>query len=258
MRNRPPPAVTATPEHHLRRILRKLTLLMIAIVTVLVGGAFLYWRIEPGITFLDSLYSVVMLMTAIGSSRDPVTIEGKWFNIFLALFSVAMLIGVVTQIGQLILRREFLTVLSDWRHKHMKDHTIVCGVSHTTNELLNRLPIDKVVVLVRTQEEAHRIQREREGMQVHVCDITSSQALKHAGAEYASLVIAASESDADNAFVCLTAKHIKKDLKVITRMSRTENREKMDEVGSDAIISPAELAANAVMAKIAEFEGKKP
>ncbi len=257
MRDRPPPAAIVTPEHHLRRTLRKLLILFFVIVIVLVGGAFIYWWIEPNLSLLDSLYSVVMLMTAIGSSRDPVTVAGKWFNIFLSLFSVAMLISVVTQIGQLILRREFLTVLSDWRHKNMKDHTIVCGVSHTSQELLNRLPIDKVVVLVKTHEEAHRIQREREGIQVHICDITSSQALKHAGAENAALVIAASESDADNAFVCLSAKHLKKDLKVITRMSRTENREKMEEVGSDAIISPAELAANAVMAKIAEFEGKK-
>jgi len=157
-----PPAAVATPERHLRRILRKLMLLLIAIVVVLVGGAFIYWWIEPGISLLDSLYNVVMLMTAIGSSRDPTTVAGKWFNIFLSLFSVAMLISVVTQIGQLILRREFITVLSDWRHKHMKNHTIVCGVSHTTHELLNRLPIESLVVLVKTHDEAHRIQRERE------------------------------------------------------------------------------------------------
>ena len=70
-------------------------------------------------------------------------------------------------------------------------------------------------------------------------------------------LIASSESNADNAITCLTAKHLRNDVKVITRMSRTENREKMQEVGSDAIISPAELAADAVMAKIEEFERKK-
>ncbi|MEI6234729.1 MAG: potassium channel family protein [Planctomycetota bacterium] len=257
IRERPPLAVMESPERHLRRIIRKLAVLFVVVVVVVLGGAALYAKLEHDLPFLDSLYNVVMLMTAIGSSRDPVTVEGKWFNIFLSMFSVAMMIGVMTQIGQLLLRREFLTVLSDWRHRKMKDHTIICGVSHTTHELLNRLPVDHVVVLVKSHDDAHRIQREREGIQVHVCDYTSSVALKHANVEHAALLIAASESDADNAFTCLTAKHLKKDLKVITRMSRTENREKMEEVGSDAIISPAELAANAVMAKIAEFEGTK-
>jgi voltage-gated potassium channel len=248
--------VVVTPEQHLRRTLRKLFILFLVVVSVLIGGALVYMLIE-GLPFLDALYSVVMLMTAIGSSRDPQSVAGKIFNILLSLFSVAMLISIVTQIGQLLLRREFLSVLHNWRHKNMKDHTIICGVSHTSHELLNRLPLDKVIILVRGQDDAHRIQREHEGMQVHICDYTSSNALKHAGIDAAALVIASSESDADNAFTCLTAKHLRKDIKVITRMSRTENREKMQEVGSDAIISPAELAADAVMAKIGEFDKKK-
>ena len=257
------PRHAETPEQHLHHILKKLFILFCVVVVVVIGGALIYSRLEADqktgepLPFLDSLYSVVMLMTAIGSSRDPQTVAGKWFNIVLSMFSVAMLISVMTQIGQLLLRREFLTVLSDWRHTKMKDHTIICGFSHTSHELINRLPIDKVIVLVKSLEDAHRLQHEHRGIQVQVCDITSSASLKHADAEHAALIICASESDADNAFACLTAKHINKDLKVITRMSRTENREKMEEVGSDAIISPAELAANAVMAKIAEFEGRK-
>src|SRR5436190_16209222 len=109
----------------------------------------------------------------------------------------------------------------------MKDHTISCGVSHTSHELLNRLPVDKVVVLVKTHDDAHRIQREHEHMHVHVCDYTSSLALQHAGIDTAELLIASSDSDADNAFTCLTAKHLRPGIRVITRMSRTENREKM-------------------------------
>ncbi len=262
IRGRPPLAAIDTPEHHLSRIVRKLFVLLIVVIVVVICGALIYSRIErdpktgEDLPLLDALYNVVMLMTAIGSSRDPISIAGKWFNIALSMFSVAMMIGVMTQIGQLLLRREFLSVLSDWRHRIMKDHTIICGTSHTSHELLNRLPLDKVIILVKTQDEAHRLQREREGIAVYVCDITSSIAMKHAGIDTAALLIAASESDADNAFACLTAKHLKKNLKVITRMSRTENREKMEEVGADAIISPAELAANAVMAKIAEFDRK--
>ena len=253
IRNRPSAAVE-TPERHMRRIGTKLVVLLIVLIVVQIAAAFIYHWLEPQYSLLDCLYNVVMLVTAIGANFDPKSTEGKIFNIFLALFSVAMLVGIMTQIGQLMLRREFLSVLSDWRHKKMTGHTIICGISHTSHELLNRLPIDKVVVLVKTHDEAHRIQHEHPGMQVHICDCTSSAGLKHANIEHAALVIAASDNDADNAFACLTAKHLRKDLKVITRMSRSENREKMEEVGSDAIISPAELAANAVMAKIAEFE----
>jgi voltage-gated potassium channel len=238
--------VVETPEGHLRLILRKLGILLLVLIAVQFLGAAFYASIEK-ISFLDALYNVVMLMTAIGSSRDPTTLGGKWFNILLALFSVAMLIGVVTQIGQLLLRREFLTVLQGWRRKSMKDHTVICGTSHTTFEMLNRLPNDKVILIVKTHEDAHRYQHEHPGLTVQIADFTSSQALLKASIEQARVMIACSESDADNAFSCLTAKHIRKDLPVITRMTRTENREKMQEVGADAIISPAELAADAVM-----------
>lgn len=252
LRARPLHSNVATPEEQLQRILRKLALLLCVIVLVLVLGSTLYARIE-NIPFVDSLYNVVMVMTAIGGD-PPRTVGGKCFMMVVALLSVAMLVTVLTQIGQLVLRREFLSVIHDWRSRGMKDHTIVCGTSHTSFELLNRLPHDKVVILVKTQEEAHRIQREHPGIVVHACDFTTSKALVHAGIEHAAMIIAGSEHDAENAFTCLSAKKLNKKAKVIARMSRTENREKLQDVGADAIISPAELAADAVMSKIQEFE----
>lgn len=247
-----PTHTSFTPESQLRGIVRKLALLLCVVVVVIVTGTAYYAHVEK-IEYIDALYSVVMVMTAIGAGRDPVTKEGKLFNMAVALFSVAMLVSVLTQIGQLMLRREFLNVLQDWRSKSMKNHTIICGTSHTSNELLNRIAHETVIVLVKTSEDVHRVQREHANLAVHACDFTSSKALQQAGIEHAALVIAASESDADNAFTCLTAKHMRKDIKVITRMSRTENREKMQEVGADAIISPAELAADAVMAARAKL-----
>jgi voltage-gated potassium channel len=234
-------------ERQLWRTTRKIAGMLAALLAVQIVGAYVYASIE-GISFLDGLYSVVMLMTAIGSSRDPATLTGKWFNIGLALFSVVMLIGVMSQIGQLVLRREFLKMMYDWSHKRMKDHTILCGLSNTAIELLNRLPHDQVVAVVRTHDDAHKVKHERDDVVVHIADYTSSKALRNAGVEHAALVIACSDSDADNAFTCLTAKKIRATVPVITRMSRSDNREKMQECGSDAIISPAELAADAIMA----------
>src|ERR1043166_4376966 len=93
--------------HQENRLLRKVEILLGVIILLLIAGAAVYSVIES-MPFLDALYSVVMVMTGIGSSRDPQTLAGKWFNILLALISVALLISFIAQVGQLLLRREIL------------------------------------------------------------------------------------------------------------------------------------------------------
>jgi voltage-gated potassium channel len=226
------------------RVYQKFLLLALVILAVIVAGSLYYAHLEH-IGLGDAVYMVIMIMTGIGSSRDPVTPGGHIFLEILALVSVGLLVGVLTQIFKYISVKGFMAALHDRRIKAMKGHVIVCGTSYTLHELLNRIPKDSLWVIARTGEEAQRL--ERAGVQVHVDDYTSEQAFKHAGIDTASMVITCSENDADNAFACLSAKALRKDIPVIARINRTENRDKLRTAGADVVIVPAELAAMAIV-----------
>ena len=227
-------------------------ILLALVIVVIIGAGSVYYAHLEDLSLGDAMYTVIMIMTGIGSSKDPATRAGHIFLEILALVSVGLLVGVLTQIFKYISVKGFMAALHDRRIKAMKGHVIVCGTSYTLHELLNRIPKDSLWVIVKTSEEAQRL--ERLGVQVHVDDYTSEQAFVKAGIASASMVITCSESDADNAFACLSAKALRKDIPVIARINRTENREKLHTAGADSVIVPAELAAIAI---VAAMEKKK-
>ncbi len=214
-------------------------------LAVIFGGGFFFGLVEPSYSYLDSVYNVVMIMTGIGSSDDPKTTAGKVFNMILALISVGILIGVLGQMFQYFSTRSLRDIwdaFHDRKVKAMQGHTIICGTSYTLPELLRQLEHrDNIWLIVRTDAEANKL--EADGYRAHIDDYTSEAALRRAGIETAGCVIACSDNDADNAFVCLTAKHMRKDVLVIVRLTRTEHREKLRDAGADEIVAPAELAA---------------
>ena len=236
---------------------QKASLLTIVLALIIFGGGLIYYLIErePTFTYLQAVYSVVMIMTGIGSSRDAQTDAGKIFNMALALVSVGILVSVLGQMFKYFTTRSVRDVLDavhDRKVKIMQGHTIICGTSHTLHELLHQLgQRDCAWIIVRTEAEARRF--EAEGYRVHVDDYTSAAALERAGIQTAGCVIACGDSDAENAFVVLTAKSLRKDLPVIARLTRTEHREKLKAAGADQIIAPAELAAQQIREAMQTF-----
>lgn len=211
---------------------------------IILGGGEIYAQIEK-MPYLDAVYSVVMIMTGIGSSRDAQTDGGKLFNMLLALISVGILVSVLGQLFRFFSTRSLRDVMNaihDKKVRAMTGHTIICGCSHTLHELLLQMEHrDHAWVIVRNDHEAKRL--EADGYHAHIDDYTTEAAMKRAGIDTAGCVIACGDNDAENAFIVLTAKHLRKDIPVIARLTRTENREKLKAAGADTIVAPAELAA---------------
>jgi len=158
---------------------------------------------------------------------------------------VGILVGVLGQMFRYFSTRsvrDVLNAIHDRKVRVMKNHPIICGSSFTLHELLHQMEhCDQAWIIVRTDAEAKRL--EAEGYHAHVDDYTTAAAMRRAGIDTAGCVIACGENDADNAFVTLTAKHVRKDIPVIVRLTRSEHREKLRDAGADEIVVPAELAA---------------
>ncbi len=81
-----------------------------------------------------------------------------------------------------------------------------------------------------------------EGHLVIEGDATSDAVLREAGIERARGLLAASDSDAGNTFVVLTAKALRPDLHVVSRAARAESEPRMLRAGADRTISPYAIA----------------
>jgi voltage-gated potassium channel len=73
-------------------------------------------------------------------------------------------------------------------------------------------------------------------------DATSDAVLRQAGVDRARGLLAASDSDAGNTFIVLTAKALNPDLYVVSRAGRSESEPRMLRAGADRAISPYAIA----------------
>lgn len=223
----------------------KALVLAALLACIIFGGGLIYRWIEPSFSYLDAVYSVIMIMTGIGATKDAQTSGGKVFNMILALISVGILVSVLGQMFRYFSSRslkEIYEEIHDRKVKAMQGHVIICGTSATLHELLRQMEHrDHAWVIVRTEAEAGKL--EADGFHAHIDDYTSAAAMRKAGIETAGCVIACSDNDAENAFITLTAKNLRKSVPVIVRLTRMEHREKLKAAGADEIVVPAELAA---------------
>ncbi len=127
----------------------------------------------------------------------------------------------------------------------MKDHIVLCGFSDTARVLLNRLPKDQVLVVVKDKATFDTL-AER-GAAAIQGDYETMEVLQRAGVAESRAVIAASFEDSENAFICLTSKKLARHVPVFATASSQENLEKLREVKADHIISPAMLSADAIL-----------
>jgi len=234
---------------------RALKLHAVLVLSMLAAGTIVYALLEDQ-KLIDALYTVVMITTLVGSNKDPVTVGGKVFLMALALTSAGVFLSLVAQVFGPALAA---TLLQEWKMKQSveaDDHIILCGASQTAQALRARLEGKHVVVLVHDEKDG--VAPSDEGFPVFAGDFTTKKVLEQAGIGRASILIAASDDDAENAFACLTAKLLNPKIHVVARVGLEENREKLEEVGADVIVSPSMLAADAICVGLKAAAEKPP
>jgi len=229
-----------------RRELVSATVLHVLVIlgTLLVGSAL--FSVIEGYPFGASVYFMIMVMTLIGASYQPLTAGGMVVAAVVAIVSVGVILSFTTQVLGPVALDVYWMGLRARKVSRMKQHVVVCGFSDTAKVLLQRLPKEEVLFVVKERESMERLSLEH-GVAVVLGDYTTSEALRKAGVERARAVVAVSDDDADNAFVCLTAKKIAPNVPVIVTVSSEENKEKLDGVGADRVVSPALLTADSIL-----------
>lgn len=217
---------------------------ILVVVTTLVAASVLFSVLE-GYPLGNSFYFIILLMTLIGANYTPHTLGGLVLASALAVFSVGIILSFLGQVLGPVAVNHYLVGLKTRRVSRMENHVVICGFSDIAKVLLHNLPKGEVLFVVKEGELVDYLASQ--GVAAVLGDYVSSEALGKAGVARSRAVIAISPVDAENAFVCLTAKKLAPQVPVIATASSEENMEKLDEVGADHIISPAVLSAKSIL-----------
>jgi voltage-gated potassium channel len=217
-----------------------------ALGALLLFGVVGYMAIE-GWSFLDALYMTVTTVTTVGFREvEPLGRGGQIFTIIVILFGVGVALYILTTVVQTVIEGEFAEALGERRMSQMiealDEHCILCGFGRVGEEIARELANRKVpFVIVEQNEEA--IERAQTYTYLLIeGDATQDAVLEKAGIQRARTLMAASDSDAGNTYITLTAKALNPKVFVVTRVGHREGEARARRAGADRVISPYSLA----------------
>jgi voltage-gated potassium channel len=199
-----------------------------------------------GFGLLDALYQTVTTVTTVGFKEvRPLSDGERVFTIVLilvgvgtALYTLSALIEVLVggELGGTFGRRRM-----ERQIRSMQDHVIVCGwgrVGRTISEELAEAGEDAVVV----ERDDGRLDG-FSGAWV-VGDATDDAVLQEAGVERARSLVTALDDDAANLLVTLSARTLRPDLFIVSRVRIESNEVKLRRAGADRVINPQSIGVS--------------
>ena len=127
--------------------------------------------------------------------------------------------------------------------KHMKDHFIICGLGRVGHVVAAELYKRKVqFVIVDMNPETVRGLTTLGPIAFVKGNATEEETLIAAGIAAAKGLVAAVASDADNAFICMTARSLNPKLRIVSRASEVRSAKKLRFAGADKVVSPYNIA----------------
>jgi voltage-gated potassium channel len=235
------------------------TAILLVLTIVLVG--WIGYRLL-GLPWFDALYQTVITITTVGFTEVDLelanTTSYRLFTLFLVVIGVCAVLYTISVLVDTLIEG---TLNDAFRRRRMtravakmQDHMIICGwgkVGHSVADFCHRLGTEVVVIDRDPQEDFSELP-------LIVGDATSDEVLRQAGVERASTMVLALDHDADNLFVCLSARSIRRDLFIVARTSDQKNETKFFQAGANRVINPHEIggsrmAALALQPHVAEF-----
>jgi voltage-gated potassium channel len=233
--------------------LRRLALLLVLILAVQVFGTLGFALTEQVSIWHGFLWTLDTIAT-VGSIPEPSDVDGQIVKVVLIMLGVGTLfyaLVTVTEffvaghLGEILEERRTLNQIED-----LSNHHLICGFGRVGRQVARDLQVvgdDFVVIDELDENKAFADQLGAPFLQGRPSD---DEILRAAGIERAVSVLACVDSDAENIFICLTARELRSDITVVARASVEDSEKKMRRAGADRVISPYK-SSGAEMARLA-------
>jgi voltage-gated potassium channel len=203
-------------------------------------------------TVTDAFYFTLVTSSTVGYGEiTPVATspQARLFTMSVVVLGVASFgVALGTLLTPAIEARlaSALGTMNDSTLDLLEDHVIVVGVSDLTEPVIEELAATAsgpdAVVITRSAERAQQL-RERD-IEVITANPSDEEPLERVGVERARALVAATDDDAQDALVVLTARELNPELTIVAAATERENVKKLRRAGADTVISPAVIGGH--------------
>ena len=214
------------------------------ILGILLIGTFGYHVID-GYGYFNAFYMTVITIASVGYGEiEPLSTAGRVFTSFLIMFSLGTFAYAIGLFTKYVVEGE---IKQYWSHKKLKrmldklsDHIIICGYGRNGHQAATVLhKHNKRFVVI--EKNAGNYSPGKYKDVVLEGDATSDEVLISAGIHRAKALIATLPDDADNLFICLTARNLNPKLTIVSRASEDSSDAKLRIAGANNVIMPDKI-----------------
>jgi voltage-gated potassium channel len=224
-----------------------------AAVAVVLGFGTVGFRLILHESWLQSFYRAVVSSSLTGLDTVPKNDAARLFTIVLVLAGISIFAYVGSLVVEAIARGVVGGMWVERRRRRaieaLEDHYIICGYGRVGRRVAEEFRhAGAQFVVLDFSAQAIELARET-GVLFIEGNGTHDEDLLRAGLERARGLVAASDDDADNLYITLSARAAKRDLLIVARASDDDALKKLRLAGADRVVQPYH-AAGRVMANL--------
>ena len=221
--------------------IRQLRIAISLVLGVLTLGIVGYMLFEH-FSFIDALFTTVDIMSTVGITAHPLSDQGRLFTIVLVILGVGSLFytfGVIMEfmieghLSQAIGRR-----IMDRKIARLRNHCVICGFGRVGSRIAGEFAEAHKSFVVIDENEATFQRCIQKGYLALQGNAASDDVLREAGIQYAQTVLVATDQDANNIYITLSARNLNPNLLIVARANHDESVEKLKRAGADRVLSP--------------------
>jgi len=227
------------------RRLRQAELLLLGVAATLVAGT-VGFRLVLHESWMQSFYRAVITATLTGLDTVPSSDGARVLSIVMILAGLTVIAYAGAVIVEAIAGGLLTGVLADRRRERvieaMDDHFVICGYGRVGRRVADEFRAAKVPYLVLDFSEEAIVSAKEHGDVFIEGNATHDEDLERAGVARARGLVVASDSDADNLYIVLSARSICPELQIVARASDEDAAKKLTLAGADRVVLPYSTA----------------
>jgi voltage-gated potassium channel len=235
------------------QFLKRLALLIGLILAVQVFGMFAFAITEDVSVWQGFLWTLDTIAT-VGSIPQPDHLSGQIVKVVLIIIGVGTLFYALVTVTEFFVAGHLGEILEERRTlnqiAHLSNHHLICGFGRVGRQVARDLQVGGDDFVIIDELEENRELADQMGALFLLGRPSDDEMMKAAGIERAISVLACVDSDAENIFICLTARELRSDITVVARAAVEDSEKKLLRAGADRVISPYK-SSGAEMARLA-------
>lgn len=226
----------------LKKMIISIGLIALSIFTGVMG--FMYIEDYP---VLDSFYMTAITLSTVGYQMSkPLSDTGKIFVSVYLFFNIGVFAYIVTYMASYVFegefKKEFYKYFNYKDIMKLKKHVIVCGYGRNGRRACEELKKQGTpFAIIEHNKEIIDEYIDVKSTPVIYGEASREEILIKANIKEATHVISTLPDDAQNVFIALTAKELKPEIIVISRLNNQYSEKKLKKAGVDQVVMPDTL-----------------